>query len=108
MRIYLNDLKPDLEISLFNDSSRQDPMDLSSATAVTVIGKQYSPVLDADAVLFSRTVTGDNTGVITMPWVTGDTAVPGDIVVEVEITWPDNKRQTVRPASRVYVIADLA
>ena len=68
------------------------PIDLTAATGIKVIGAQ------AGAVKFSRTVTGSNVGVVTMPWSAGDTATPGIIQIEVEVTWPDGKVQSF-PAS---------
>lgn len=110
MRIYRGDLTPDLEITCTNRvynpaTGRHDqttPVDLTAATTVKVIG-----VRDGVEV-FNRPVNDDAPdGVVTMPWQPGDTDTPGQIVVEVEVTWPGGKLQTFRPQDYVTVAPDL-
>ena len=63
-------------------------VDLSTASVVKVIGSQNG------AVLFTTTTTGSSVGVVTRPWVTGETDTVGTIKVEVEVTWASGKVQT--------------
>jgi hypothetical protein len=62
-------------------------VDLTPAT-LRVIGKRNGQTI------FTHGVTGTDQGVIVMPWVDGDTAVPGLISIEIEATWPGGTVQT--------------
>lgn len=99
MKMYRNDLKPDLELTLTDGTT---PVDLTVATSVRVIG------IKDGVILINRTVTGTAEGVVTMQWQAADTAKVGRIEVEVEVTWPGSKPQTFRPASAVDIEADYA
>ena len=88
------DLKPDLEVTL---SSPDEAVDVSTATAVRVIGKQAGAILfDRDLADGVTAVAVGDTSVVTMEWEAGDTDVPGRIYVEVEVTWPGTLPQTFR------------
>lgn len=99
MKLYRNDLKPDLVVTLTDGGT---PINLTTATSVRVIG------VKSGATLFNRTTTGTSAGVVTMPWEVGDTDEAGRIYVEVEVTWPGNKPQTFRPHEVVDIVADYA
>lgn len=100
MRIYRGDLMPSLVITCLDGD---DPVDLTIATSVFVIG-----VRDG-VVLFNRAATSATAlGVVTMDWVANDTAVTGVIEVEVEVTWPGARAQTFRPPEMVTIAPDLA
>lgn len=92
------DLKPDLLIDLFDADG---PIPISTATTVNVVARQNG------ALLFKRAVSGSTDGLVTMEWQATDTDVAGTITVEVEIVWPGNKPQTIRPAGVVKVYPDL-
>lgn len=100
--MFQHDLKPDLRIRCLDGTT---PVDLTSVTAIKVVG------VKGGAVIFSRGVadgvTGDADGWATMPWQALDTAEPGRIFVEVEVTWPGDKPQTFRPSGVVDVVADF-
>lgn len=91
MTMYTGDLEPALEVTL----SAADPVDVTTATAVKIIGTR-----DGETAVFTRaptttTVVGD-TSVVTMAWVDGDTDDPGRIYIEVEVQWPGVRPQTFR------------
>ena len=65
-----------------------DPVDLSTASAINVVA--YTD----GATLFKRLVTGGSDGRWQMLWVAGDTDHAGDLLLEVEVTWPGNRPQT--------------
>jgi len=83
-RMKQHDTAPPLRATLTNtdDAGTITPVDLTAASAVKVIGSRNGTAL------FTRTVTGTNQGVVVMPWSVGDTAAPGLINVEIEVTWP--------------------
>lgn len=89
-RMKQHDTAPPLVATLTDAGT---PIDLTAATGIKVIGSQ------AGAVKFSRTVTGSNAGVVQMPWQAADTATPGVINIEVEVTWPGNGGVQSFPAS---------
>lgn len=100
MYIKRGDTAPSLQSTLTDNG---ETLDLTSATAIRVIGAQ------GGAVLFDRTAAGDDSGVVTMPWDAADTATIGVIFVEWEVTWPNGTIQTF-PAGgyqRVSVTRDL-
>ncbi|MGI8682027.1 MAG: hypothetical protein ACR2JO_07845 [Mycobacteriales bacterium] len=99
MRMFRGDLLPDLQITCTDNDA---PVDLTTATGIRVIG------VTAGKVLFDRAVTGTASGLVTMVWETADTAAPGRVAVEVEVTWPGVRPQTFRPAQVVDIVADYA
>lgn len=92
------DLKPDLIVDL---TDNDEPMDLSAATAVSIIAVRNGTQL------FKREATSYSTGMATLEWEVGDTASPGTLTVEVEVIWPGPKPQTIRPNGVVKVLPDL-
>jgi hypothetical protein len=98
-RLKQHDLAPPLRATITNAGA---PVDLTPATGIKVIGSQNG------ALLFSRSVTGTNQGVVTMPWQSGDTATPGLISVEIEVTWPGSPPtpQTYPPSGTLTVLVD--
>lgn len=94
LRVTLGDLQ--------NDGVTPKVVDLTGAASILAIA-------DQDGVnLFSRTVTGDSSGVIDMAWQTGDLAKLSDIYVQYQVTWSAGKIQTfpVRPL-RVRIHPEL-
>lgn len=95
-----HDTRPGLMITC-TDSGQ--PVDLTQATSVKVIGSLEG------LVLFSEATTGTAEGVVTRAWTVQDTGTAGTILVEVEATWPGGAVQTF-PADdylRVEVMPDL-
>jgi hypothetical protein len=99
--MYTGDLKPDLEVVCSADT----PVDLDDATSVRIIGKRGDTIV-FDTVPDDMTVTGDTT-LVTRLWQPGDTADIGRIQIEVEATWPGNKKQTFRADGGVDVRRDF-
>jgi hypothetical protein len=96
MRMKAGDLLPALVIDL---TDNQIPVNLTSATAVHVIGRQGTAQLFDDG-----SPTRDNTnGVVTHNWVAPQTDTPGRIWVRVEVTWPSSKIQTFPPFGELAV-----
>lgn len=93
------DLKPDLTLDLTGDG---EPVDLTVASAIRVIGKRNG------VVLFDRPGTGDEFGTVVLPLIAGDTSLPGTTTVEAEVMWPGNKPQTFRSKNAMVVEPDLA
>lgn len=105
MKIKRGDLKPDLVIDLTDDpddSGERVPFDPSAAESIRIIGVRGT------AVVFDRTPTSQTGSELRMEWTPGDTAVVGRIFLEVEITWPGDKPQTVPVDDAVIVVADYA
>jgi hypothetical protein len=103
MVLYTGDLVPTLEITVSGD----DPVDLTAATSVLIIGTSNN----GRTVVFSRSPTtiqavGD-TSVLTMDWQVGDTAIARTIQLEVEAIWPINQPQTFRVSDCVIVLNDF-
>ncbi|QNN52490.1 hypothetical protein [Nocardioides mesophilus] len=78
------------------------PIDLTTASSVKVLFLK-----PGDSVATSRAATSaDAAGVVKMDWLPGDTDVVGDLVAEVEVTWPGSKPQTFPPGdylvTRIY------
>lgn len=98
-RIKAHDLAPPLRATITDAGV---PVDLTPATGIKVIGSQNG------AVLFSRSATGTSQGVVVMQWQAGDTATPGLINVEIEVTWPGSPPtpQTFPPSGTLTVIVD--
>lgn len=94
-QIKRGDALPALVADLSGDDG---PVDLTSATAIRVLG-----VRDGQLVIQQATgVTGSNQGVVTMPWPNGSTDVAGLIGFEFEVTWPGGKKQTFPADGLVY------
>lgn len=99
MKIYRGDLKPDLVVTLTDGGV---PINLTSAASIRLIGTRLG------VVVIDVLVTGTSQGVVTYLWAEQDTAVIGDIDIEVEVMWPGDKPQTFRPRQRVEVVTDYA
>lgn len=97
MRLKRGDTTPPLRATVTDNGT---PVDLTPAT-IKVIGTRNGTVV------FSRAATTKtNLGVVTMTWGPTDTALPGLISVEFELTWPDNTIQSVPPAGYLSVLVD--
>jgi len=91
------DLEPPFNPVLYQDDG-VTPYNLSTATSVKVTAKQ------AGAALFtSRSATGNASGQVTMTWSGTDTAVLGEITLEVEVEWTAARVQTF-PAIGYFVV----
>lgn len=93
------DLAPPFIVDL---TSNDEPVDLSTATAIKVIGWRDN------VLLFSRSVsvpTGAEAtaGTVTMAWQPTDVDTWADLYVEVEVMWPGSKPQTF-PDDGYFVI----
>lgn len=86
MNIKRGDLEPDLTITCTSNGSA---VDLTAATSIQVVVRAEG----ASTPLFTRTATGNASGVVTMPWTAGDTDTVGRLLVEVLVTWPGSKPQ---------------
>lgn len=84
-KIKRGDLLPAWTVTLTDGGAA---VNLTTASSITVKG--YKP----DGTTFSRAVTGDANGVITMAWLATDTENVGDLLTEVEVIWPGSKPQT--------------
>lgn len=102
MRMFTGDLKPDLMVTLSNPDA---VVDISTASSVRIIGRR------GDHVVFDRPPDDsditDDTSVVTMYWVDGDTDQIGRIQIEVEVTWPGLKPQTFRADGGVDIRSDF-
>lgn len=115
-RMFQNDLKPDYstlltDVELDDEGepieSTRTPVDLTTATAVRVIGV-LTVTNQAPVEKFDRLAsTIDSEGHVTMEWVAGDTDTVGLIGTEVEVMWTGAKPQTFRPPELVQIVADL-
>ena len=96
-----HDTIPQLSITCSDNGA---VVDLSTATTIKIIASMNNvPV-------FARTVTGSSVGVVTMNWQPADTAIPGMLELEVEVTWPQPFATQTFPASgrlRVNIAPDL-
>lgn len=100
------DTKPDLTITLRDGDT---PINLTTATAVKVIAKRERVGGGTDPVFNRAATSANSSGVVTMLWQTADTATPGTLLIEVEVTWPGPYTQTF-PADgylRVTITRDL-
>jgi hypothetical protein len=98
MRLKQHDTAPSLRATITDNGA---PVDLTPTTGVKVIGKRNGTLV------FSRAATtATNLGVVTMSWQTGDTALPGLIAIEIELTWPDATVQTIPPNGYLGVLID--
>lgn len=99
-RMKQHDTSPSLQATI-TDTDAGTPVNLTTASAVKVIGKLNGQVV------FSRVATSvTNNGVVTMNWQAADTALAGLLMVEFEITWPDGTVQTMPPTGHLYVLIE--
>lgn len=97
MRIKRGDTAPALRATLTDNGT---PIDLTAA-AVKVIGKRN------DVAVFNRAATTKTSqGIVTMNWQAGDTALPGLLSIEIELTWPDATVQTLPGSGYLGVLID--
>lgn len=94
MIVYRGDLLPDLKVALVDDDG---PVDLSTASTVTLIGAR------GDAIVFSEDVVGGADGIVTLPLQAAWTADLGTIYLEMRVVWPTNKPQTFKVVETVDV-----
>lgn len=100
---FTGDLEPPLIIEL---SAPDAAVDISTATAVRVIGRDDTRNIIFDRAPTDTEVTGD-ISVVTMNLQSGDTDERGAIQVEVEVMWPGNRPQTFRPFDVLDVVTDF-
>ena len=108
-RMYKGDLKPDYSVALVDvaEDDTETPIDLSTATSVRVVGVHIDTETGTVTPVFDRAAdTYTAGGVVTMAWQAGDTDQVGFIYTEVEIMWPGNKPQTIRPPEVIDVRDD--
>lgn len=91
------DTLPDMVIDCFDDNSRRP--DLTQASEVMVICRNAR---GEDK--FSRVVSGNANGVVTVPLLPSDTDTPGNFNVRVRVTWPSGKRQHYPPGDRAMTM----
>lgn len=97
MRLKQHDTAPPLRATITDGGT---PVDLTPAT-IKVIGTRDG------ATVFSRAATTKNSsGVVSLNWLPGDTALPGLISVEIELAWPDGTVQTIPPSGYLQVMVD--
>lgn len=102
MEIKQHDLKPDLVINVFDGAQLAD---LTGVVSWRILGK-LKGVLVVDSAPSSAAVIDPLTkwkATLTRAWVSGDTANPGDMRIEVEAMWPGSKPQTF-PASSTETV----
>jgi hypothetical protein len=97
IEITQHDTAPALQATL---GGAGGPADLTKAATIHAIATRNG------ATLFDRTVTGNASGVIVLPWQTGDTDNLGLIQFEFKVTWLAGGVQTF-PAGFVNVVKDL-
>lgn len=88
--MFTGDLKPDLVLTL----SASDPVNAHDALSIRVIGIRGGVIAFDHAIDPASAVVSGGKSVITMEWQVEDTANPGYINGQVEVTWPGNKKQT--------------
>lgn len=99
LRMKRHDTAPALTIHLTDNGT---PVDLTTATGIKVLGSH-----DTDLnVHFARVVTGDVNGLVMMNWQASDTAVPGLLNIEVEVTNADNTVQSYPGSGYLRVIVE--
>jgi hypothetical protein len=103
MILYTGDLEPPLTVTL----SADDPVDVTSATAVRIIGTRDGGATEAFSRSPSSTAIVGDTTVVTMDWQAGDTDDPGTIRIEVEVEWPGVRPETFRPSGGVQIRPDF-
>lgn len=97
MVMYTDNLQPDLVMTLWDDADDPADVDTTTATSIAVIGTRNQAIVFDHAVTPASTSHVGLTSVVTMPWVSGDTADPGRIDIEVEVTWPSSRLGSFRP-----------
>lgn len=100
---FTGDLEPPLLIEL---SAPDAAVDISTATAVRVIGRDATRNIIFDRPPTDVDVVGD-TSLVTMNLQTGDTDARGLVQVEVEVMWPGARPQTFRPFDALDVVDDF-
>lgn len=98
MILKAGDLTPNLTITCTSDGSA---VDLTAATTVQVVCRADG----ASTVLWTRSATGDASGVVTYTWQAGDTDTVGRYLFEVLVTWPGSKPQRFPAIS--YLAVDV-
>lgn len=96
------DTDPAFETTLTNGPV---PLDLSAASSVRLIVKQDGaslPIVDQPMTI----VLPATSGVVSYQWQTNDTAVAGRYALEIEITWPGNRRRTVPTPGRDELVIE--
>lgn len=90
------DLAPRWQATLYDGPPEAgNEVDLSNANDVKVICWFDGEVLFTRALADGVTRgTGATQGLVTMPWETGDTDHVGELMFEVEVTWPGPMPQT--------------
>lgn len=108
-KMYQGDLKPDYSVALTDVSAAGvvTEVDLSTATAVRVIGVLVPPGGVAEPLFDREATTTNSDGLVTMEWVDGDTDDLGLVSTEVEVMWTGDKPQTFRPPELIQILADL-
>ena len=105
------DRLPSLECTLTGGKNNR-PVDLTSATSIRAVALQNENYLFADGY---KTVTGDASGVVVLPWGVGETDTVGLIEMEFQVTWPGSIPQSFpipsksRPSGlvRILIVQDL-
>lgn len=101
-RRYTGDLEPPLVVTL----SASDPVNITTASSVRVIGRDRTNDIIFDRAPTDTDVVGD-TSVVTMDLQAGDTDEVGRIQVEVEVMWPGSRPQTFRASGGIDVVEDF-
>lgn len=99
LRMKRHDTAPDLVATLTDAGV---PIDLTTATQIRVL-IQHDTDLNTH---FARVVTGTVDGKVTMKWQAGDTAVPGLLNIEYEVTHPDSTIQSFPGSGYLRVIVE--
>lgn len=81
------DTLPALRVVLSDGAT---PVDLTGATVRVILTRSNGTVVVVDRAPATATAEG----VVTMPWQPGDTATAGQLRGEIEVTFPDGKKQT--------------
>lgn len=97
-KIKRGDLLPAWKATLFDGATA---VDLTAASSIRVLF-----IRPGGSPRTITGVTGTALGVVTVPWDPTDTATTGDLLAEVEVTWPGSKPQTFPPddyiVTRIY------
>lgn len=93
LELVKDDLMPPLRVDVFDGC---DPLDLTAATSVTVVGYQ-------DGVqIFSRVATTVLINRVTMNWQAADTDTVGPITIRLKVLWTTGL-QTIEPDNVVLI-----